>query len=279
MWSGTSEPWRCSDPRKLVWLTDSLDTPNSKLGRRCRQAGKVPNASRVPGQGEADSASLTARMVSETRCFMAGREAKARPEPWREWRGVNPALWKWPFLLFEWLCEWGVYWLRRWAFVEFLELVGRLAILWSIVSFALTYRVTQEAQFKAKHYQAWQLINSGHGQSGSGGRIDALQDLAKDKVSLAAVDLSGATLTRINLPRADLREADLEGTNLKGANLDGTDLRGARNLECDQLKFAANWQGAFRNEQLACGGLVPFGEPVVDLRFPSQVSVQPSRTG
>src|SRR5262245_27012735 len=45
---------------------------------------------------------------------------------------------------------------------------------------------------KAANYQAWQVVNSAHGRGGSGGRIDALEDLVRNDVSLAGVQLDGA---------------------------------------------------------------------------------------
>jgi len=79
-----------------------------------------------------------------------------------------------------------------------------------------------ENQRKAKQYQAWQVINAAKGGFSSGGRIDALQDLANDNVSLAGVDLSNAYLNRINLKKgASLYEANLTGANIFEANLAG----------------------------------------------------------
>jgi Pentapeptide repeats (8 copies) len=90
---------------------------------------------------------------------------------------------------------------------------------------------------KAANYQAWQVVNTAQGKGGSGGRVDALQDLNRNEVSLAGVDLDGAWLERIDLAGADLRRAALRGVNLRGANLrhanleradlSGADLTGA----------------------------------------------------
>jgi hypothetical protein len=85
---------------------------------------------------------------------------------------------------------------------------------------------------KAANYQAWQVGNTAQGRGGSGGRIDALQDLGRNGVSLAGVQLDGAWLEGLVLPRADLRRAtlrhvNLRGTDLRGANLEHADLTGA----------------------------------------------------
>lgn len=85
---------------------------------------------------------------------------------------------------------------------------------------------------KAANYQAWQVINTAQGKGGSGGRIDALQDLTRAGVSLAGVRLDGAWLEAIqlesaHLERASLRGANLLGAKLRGANLQFADLSGA----------------------------------------------------
>jgi uncharacterized protein YjbI with pentapeptide repeats len=159
------------------------------------------------------------------------QEERQRPGPWKVWRG-DVARWKRPFLFFDWVCEWAVYHLRRWAFIELLELGGRLFILVSVVSFALNYRDVQQSQRKAKHYQAWQVINLASGKPGSGGRGDALKDLVEDGVPLNNIDLTNAILGYVNLTGASLGDAnltnaDLSGANLTGAYLGGVNLTGA----------------------------------------------------
>ena len=99
---------------------------------------------------------------------------------------------------------------------------------------------------------------------------DAKPDLSR--ASLRGVDLSGFDLSQTDLRGADLRGANLSGTNLsaahlEGANLfkavlDGADLAGAylygaQFLNCAQLVVTRNWQSAFRDEALACGGSIP----------------------
>ena len=85
---------------------------------------------------------------------------------------------------------------------------------------------------KAANYQAWQVVNTAQGKGGSGGRIDALQDLVRNEVSLAGVQLDGAWLEGLVLPGADMRLASLKHANLRGAdlrnvNLGQADLTGA----------------------------------------------------
>lgn len=85
---------------------------------------------------------------------------------------------------------------------------------------------------KAANYQAWQVVNTAQGKGGSGGRVDALQDLVRNGVSLAGVRLDDAWLEGIrldgaSLQRASLRHAMLQGATLRGANLQDADLTGA----------------------------------------------------
>jgi uncharacterized protein YjbI with pentapeptide repeats len=98
-----------------------------------------------------------------------------------------------------------------------------------------------------------------------------------DTPDLSGAGLRGLDLCGFDLTRADLRDSDLRGTNLTRANLsgahleganffkavlDGADLAGAflngvQFLNCAQLVVTRNWQSAFRDETLACGGSVP----------------------
>jgi uncharacterized protein YjbI with pentapeptide repeats len=115
---------------------------------------------------------------------------------------------------------------------------------------------------RQKHYQAWQVINTAQGKGGSGGRIEALQELNHDHVSLVGVDAAGAflmgvrlekaPLLRSNFEAADMRncnlsQADLTYSNFKEANLRDSDLRNAdldyANLEDADLE-GANLSGA-----------------------------------
>ena len=80
---------------------------------------------------------------------------------------------------------------------------------------------------KRDHYEAWQVINSGLGQTGSGGRIQALEDLKKDEVDLEGIAAPRADLSGIDLGGARLKRANFEGTQLDESNLSRADLRGA----------------------------------------------------
>jgi uncharacterized protein YjbI with pentapeptide repeats len=105
---------------------------------------------------------------------------------------------------------------------------------------------------KRDHYEAWQVVNSARGNAGSGGRIQALQDLNKDGVNLegiavrkaylSGIELSGASLVGGDFKEARLYKANLQGADLRFANLQGADLRSA-NLQ-GALLSAANLKEA-----------------------------------
>lgn len=114
------------------------------------------------------------------------------------------------------------------------------------------YFVERPDRIKQKHYQAWQVINTAQGKGGSGGRIDALEELNLDRVPLVGVDAEGAFLRGLRLDRAPreranfsaadlrnchLRSADLNSATLAGANFQGCDLENA-NLENSDLSGA-----------------------------------------
>ncbi len=125
-----------------------------------------------------------------------------------------------PFVYFEWKCELLSELLEGWAFLDILGHVGRLTIIFAI----FFYFYESGSRRKAKHYQAWQVINTAQGKSGSGGRMDALQDLNRDGISLVGIDISGAFLPELNLENAKLERANISGADLYDANLAGAKL-------------------------------------------------------
>jgi BTB/POZ domain-containing protein KCTD9 len=87
-----------------------------------------------------------------------------------------------------------------------------------------------------KHYEAWQVIDNaaaGANERFSYARKQALEDLARDGVSLALIDLSGANLSGIQLNGAILSQANLEGVNLSVSNFKGTYFRRANLCEAN----------------------------------------------
>lgn len=125
-----------------------------------------------------------------------------------------------PFRALEWALQWSAYYLSRWALLEVLEYLSILSVLFAVVF----YFAESGDRQKLKHYQAWQVINTAQGKGGSGGRIDALQELNLDHVPLVGVNAAGAFLQGLQLPDANLLRADLEAADLRDSNLEGCDL-------------------------------------------------------
>lgn len=129
--------------------------------------------------------------------------------------------------------------LGKWPLVELLEYLGSFSILFVTIF----YFAGAPDRLKQKHYQAWQVINTAEGKGGNGGRIDALQELNDDRVSLIGVEATNAYLEGVRLERAEARRAnfsnsDLRRARFKGAGLQDADfrwanLRGADLRECN----------------------------------------------
>ena len=181
---------------------------------------------------------------------------REKPGPWSAYRARG--WWKVPFLATEYASEWAAYWLSNWSFLETLEYLSSLSVLIAVIF----YFAGTNDRIKQRHYQAWQVINTSQGKGGSGGRIDALQELAEDGVALTGVDVSEAFLQGLRLDRAklmranfhnadvrggsfadaDLGDATLAGANFRDADLSGAKLRGA-DLSDSDLN-GANLSGA-----------------------------------
>ena len=127
--------------------------------------------------------------------------------------------------------------------VHVLQYSSAISVLFAVASY---FWEAPDRQ-KQKHYQAWQVINTAQGRGGSGGRIEALQELNADKVPLVGVDVSNAflfgirvrkaSMARSTLNGADARESDWEGTNFDFANMNSANFRHS-NLRGAQLQHA-----------------------------------------
>jgi hypothetical protein len=158
---------------------------------------------------------------------MIVREARERPLSWPERRKQIPS-WSMPFFAIEWVWEWTAFLLSRWTFVVVLEYLGSLSVLVAV----FFYFHDSENRVKQRHYQAWQVINTAQGKGGSGGRIEALQELNEDGVPLVGVDVSGAFLQGVHLGksrllRSDFSAADVRNSDFKAADLQDSDLHSA----------------------------------------------------
>ena len=158
---------------------------------------------------------------------------RIRPATWRTRRQSVRRPWWLPFVAIEWTWEWAAFALSNWAFLEVLEYLSSFSVLIAVIF----YFSESGDRVKARHYQAWQVINTAQGKGGSGGRIEALQELNADKVPLIGVDVSSAylqglrlehaSLVRADFSSADLRTSDLSGCDMTLANLSGANFRSA----------------------------------------------------
>jgi uncharacterized protein YjbI with pentapeptide repeats len=173
---------------------------------------------------------------------------------------------------FEWFWEWVAYILSNWSFLEVLEYLGSFSILIAVIF----YFSESGDRLKQKHYQAWQVINTAQGKGGSGGRVEALQELNADGVPLVGVDVSGAflqgihlqgaRLVRSNFSGADLRDsdfvfADFSYANLRSANFRQSNLHNAH-FQHVHLDYADLWGADLSGADLSGAEI-----DSVDLRF------------
>lgn len=147
--------------------------------------------------------------------------ARRRPSPLKEHLQRARYTWLRPFFALEWIWDWLSYLLANWSFLEVLEYLGTLSILFGVI----LYFAESGDRDKQRHYQAWQVINTAQGKGGSGGRKDALQELVADGVDLVGVDVSDAFLMGVQLTRANLARASLRGADLRMAVFDQADLK------------------------------------------------------
>jgi len=180
---------------------------------------------------------------------------RKRPEPWSHYQSEARHPIFVPLHWLEWACRWLAYWLSGWAFLEVLEYVGTLSIFFAVVS----YFAESGDRTKQKHYQAWQVINTAQGKGGSGGRIDALQELNRDGVALVGVDLSdaflqgvdlqGGELGRSNFSSADVRAGSFKAARLEFANLASANIRNG-NFQNADLRNATLQDADLQNANL-----------------------------
>jgi hypothetical protein len=155
-------------------------------------------------------------------------EKRTRPPNWTDVRGRLRRRWLAPFIAFEWSWQWLAYLLSNWSFLEVLEYLGSFSVLVAVIF----YFSESGDRLKQRQYQAWQVINTAQGKGGSGGRIEALQELNADKVPLVGVDVSsaflqGLRLDHANLLRANFNAADARGSHLEAADFTNADLHSA----------------------------------------------------
>jgi len=168
---------------------------------------------------------------------------RGRPEPWAEKLESIRTKWLTPFFWVEHGLEWVAYCLSQWRFLEVLWYLERFGVLIAVIF----YFGESGDRVKQKHYQAWQVINSAAGKGGNGGRIEALEELNADGVSLVGVDLASAFLQGVQLKGASLGRATLDGADARDSDWSGADMRDAslrsanfRSAKLDNVELAGS---------------------------------------
>ncbi len=147
------------------------------------------------------------------------RHPRTRPIPWAERKSRTRYRSLIPLIAIDWTWEWFAYLLSHWSFLEVLEYLGSFSVLIGVIF----WFSESGARVEQRHYQAWQVINTAQGKGGSGGRIEALQELNADHISLTGVDVSSAFLQGLHLPHANLMRANLNAADLRDSDLHFTD--------------------------------------------------------
>ncbi len=163
---------------------------------------------------------------------MRYRERRERPVDWAEYRKETMHRWRVPFLAVDWCWEWAAHFLSNWAFLEVLEYLSSFGVLVAVIF----YFAESGDRMRQRHLQMWQVMNTAQGKGGSGGRIEALQELNHDKVPLVGVDVSGAFLRGVKLRKAELLRANLSAVDARDGDFAGAD-----------FSFAEMQSGNFRD--------------------------------
>ena len=165
---------------------------------------------------------------------MIARTPRSRPLPWTAKKQRIAAVWLLPLVGIDWVWEWVAFALSNWVFLEVLEYLGTFSVLVAVVF----YFSESGNRTKLRHYQAWQVINTAQGKGGSGGRIEALQELNQDRVPLVGVDVSSAFLQGLHLEHASLLRSDFSSADVRNGDLARSDFTMA-NLTSTNLRDAA----------------------------------------
>jgi hypothetical protein len=168
------------------------------------------------------------------------REQRPRPKSWREHCQHKSPRWAYPFRKSNWALEWVAWFLGGWVLLEVLEYLSMFSVLVAV----FFYFSETSARTMQRHYQAWQVINTAQGKGGNGGRIDAMQQLNHDGVSLVGIQagdnaflfgirLPGAQLDRCDLDSSDLRDSVFNRASMSFCNLQSANFRGASLTNAD----------------------------------------------
>ena len=176
---------------------------------------------------------------------MHERIRRSKPRPWGEHQVALQPRWALVFHRLEWWLGWMAWALGRWALLEVLEYLGTFSVLIAVIF----YFADSKNRINQRHYQAWQVIDAAQGKGGSGGRIEALQELNKDGIPLIGLDASGAFLQGIQLRGARLDRCDLEGSDLRDSDFERADLSNST-LNNANFRRASLQNASLRNTSL-----------------------------
>ncbi len=115
-------------------------------------------------------------------------------------------------------------WLEKQAIFPILDKVGKCSILVAVVGTAVSYQSDRDNLLKSKQFQAWQVLNTAAGQTGSGGRELAIVDLIDSGVSMDGVNLESAWLQYADFSGGDFNHSNFSSTKLAGVEFHGANL-------------------------------------------------------
>lgn len=171
-------------------------------------------------------------------------QPRDKPLSWSEKKKGIPS-WCSPFFALDWVLDWLAFLLSNWRLIEVLEYMGSLSILVAV----FFYFHDADNRVRQRHYQAWQVINTAQGKGGSGGRIEALQELNNDGVALVGVDVSGAFLQGVHLGKARLLRSDFSAADVRNSDFKAADLQDA-NLHSANFRQSAFQRASLTGAQI-----------------------------
>ncbi len=209
----------------------------------------------------------------EAKQYLEEKKNRQKVRQWKFFRRIT--LW-WEDTLLEDCLESIEFLLEKLAFFTILGRLGQLAFIVAVVSFVFGENVRRNNQV----FAAWTTITTAHKQSGSGGRIRALEFLNSRPLRFpwiwGTIDLfwdgkecrrrlvfgrrwKREPLVGLSVPKAYLAgivlcDVDLEGASLQGANLRLANLQRA-NLERVNLQEANLYKANLQNADLMYANL------------------------
>jgi Pentapeptide repeats (8 copies) len=164
------------------------------------------------------------------------------------------------------------FWINKKPSTTIRSHVTRIILQYGFIAALVQYAFSLPGVERQKYLQAWQVINTANAQTGSGGRIEALEYLNKEKQflftpkcredknnCLVGIKIQGANLKGVNLESANLTSSELQGTNFEGANLENADFTDA-NLEGVVFKRAKMGGVVFSKKTSFCNTTMADGK-------------------